>query len=61
MQATKNSTNKMKGTWLNFIKGTIADVIPEVSSLHEIKHQVQRITILKGKVHINHEGRIELR
>ena len=32
----------------------------QVAALHQVQHQVQRVTVLEGEVHVDHEGRTEL-
>ena len=36
-------------------------MVPEVSSFHEVEHEVKRVSILEGVVHVDDEGRVELR
>ena len=60
MQATKNSGDKRMLTGLNLVEDLVANVISQVSSLHQIEDQVEGISILEGKVHIDNKGRGEL-
>lgn len=48
-------------TWLKLIEDTISYMIPQVSALHQVKHQIEGISVLKREMHVNNKGRIDLR
>ena len=38
-----------------------ADVVTEVSARHELHHEIEALLVLKGAVHVNQEGVLQLR
>lgn len=47
-------------TALDLVKDTIADVVPQVSSFHQVEHEVEGVSVLEGEVHVHDEGRVDL-
>ena len=38
----------------------LADMIPEITTLHEIDHKVEIVTVLEGVVHVHEEWMVQL-
>jgi hypothetical protein len=63
-QAIKNPTNvnRNNSTRLLFGEASVsADVVPQISSIEQVHHQVQILSILEGIVHVHDEGVVQLR
>lgn len=49
-----------ESTWLYFIEDSIANVVSQISALHKIEDEIERISILEGEMHVYDKWRVEL-
>ena len=57
---TEDHTGDEKFSLLFTESSVLANMVPQITTLHEIDHQVEIVTVLEGVVHVNEEWMVQL-